>query len=64
MESDNIFSGLKVVDLSSFNFLRAGCGVLTMNTSAHATSCWTTCWAPGDFRSSVMLRLLRLARCH
>src|SRR5215510_5334352 len=49
---------------SSFNFLRAGCGVLTMNTSAHVTSSCRTCWALGDFRSRVMLRLLRLLRCH
>src|SRR5580700_2288328 len=48
---------------SSFNFLRAGCGVLTMNTSAHLTSFSRTCWALGDFRSSVMPRLLRLAKC-
>ena len=27
----------------TFNFLRAGCGVLTMNTSAHLTSRSRTC---------------------
>src|SRR5207302_3736028 len=48
---------------SSFSFLRAGCGVLTMNTSAHLTSFSRTRWALGDFRSSVMPRLLRLAKC-
>src|SRR6266699_1199198 len=48
---------------SSFNRLRAGCGVLTMSTSAHLTSFSRTCGALGDFRSSVMPRLLRLARC-
>src|SRR5215475_3628723 len=35
-----------------------------MNTSAQVTSSCRTCWALGDFRSSVMLRLLRLLRCH
>src|SRR5262245_44378828 len=35
-----------------------------MNTSAHVTSSCRTCWALGDFRSRVMLRLLRLLRCH
>src|SRR6266496_2037724 len=49
---------------SSFKRLRAGCGVLTMRTSAHLTSFSTTCSALGDFRSSVIPRLLRLARCH
>src|SRR5271163_1534733 len=34
-----------------------------MNTSAHLTSFSRTCWALGDFRSSVMPRLLRLAKC-
>src|SRR5580692_11197684 len=48
---------------SSFNRLRAGCGVLTMSTSAHLTSFSSTCDALGDFRSSTMPRLLRLARC-
>src|SRR6266581_2123675 len=48
---------------SSFNRLRAGCGVLTMSTSAHLTSFSTTCAALGDFKSSDMPRLLRLARC-
>src|SRR5882672_11577157 len=48
---------------SSFNFLRAGCGVLTMSTSAHLTSRSRTVTALGAFRSSVMPRLLRLARC-
>src|SRR6266542_3534810 len=49
---------------SSFKRLRAGCGVLTIRTSAHLTSFSTTCSALGDFRSSVIPRLLRLARCH
>src|SRR5207244_9307968 len=49
---------------SSFNRLRAGCGVLTIRTSAHLTSFSTTCSALGDFRSSAIPRLLRLARCH
>src|SRR6266536_265280 len=48
---------------SSFKRLRAGCGVLTMSTSAHLTSFSTTCAALGDFKSSDMPRLLRLARC-
>src|SRR5580704_418181 len=34
-----------------------------MNTSAHLTSFSRTCWALGDFRSSVMPRLLRFAKC-
>src|SRR5258706_3519520 len=34
-----------------------------MRTSAHLTSFSRTCWALGDFRSSAMPRLLRLARC-
>src|SRR5712672_996473 len=34
-----------------------------MSTSAHLTSFSRTCWALGDFKSSVMPRLLRLARC-
>src|SRR6267154_2240760 len=49
---------------SSFSRLRAGCGVLTMSTSAHLTSFSRTCGALGDFRSSVKPRLLRLAKCH
>src|SRR6266403_4074084 len=48
---------------SSFNRLRAGCGVLTISTSAHLTSRSRTGRALGDFISSVMPRLLRLARC-
>src|SRR5713226_10208864 len=34
-----------------------------MSTSAHLTRRSRTCLALGDFRSSVMPRLLRLARC-
>src|SRR5271167_3909808 len=34
-----------------------------MSTSAHLTSFSRTRWALGDFRSSVMPRLLRLAKC-
>src|SRR6266478_2181981 len=48
---------------SSFNRLRPGCGVLTMSTSAHLTNRSRTGRALGDFISSVMPRLLRLARC-
>src|SRR5271170_1705676 len=43
--------------------LRAGCGVLTMSTSAHSTRRLRTSPALGDFRSSAIPRLLRLARC-
>src|SRR5271169_107394 len=35
-----------------------------MNTSAHSTSRLRTSGALGDFRSSVIPRLLRLAKCH
>src|SRR4029077_19376910 len=49
---------------SSFRRLRARCGVLRISTSAHVTSFSTIGWALGDFRSSAMARLLRLARCH
>src|ERR1700733_4564241 len=48
---------------SRFSRLRAGCGVLTMNTSAHSTRRLRTSPALGDFRSSAIPRLLRLAKC-
>src|SRR5204863_9737150 len=41
-----------------------GCGVLTINTSAHFTRRSRIFPASGDFRSSAMPRLLRLLRCH
>src|SRR5271170_4151840 len=43
--------------------LRAGCGVLTMSTSAHSTKRWRTTPALGDFRSREIPRLLRFAKC-
>src|SRR6266568_6209111 len=46
---------------SSFNFLRAGCGVLTMNTSAHLANRSRTCCALAAFISSATPRLFRLA---
>src|SRR5271170_3021107 len=48
---------------SRLSRLRAGCGVLTINTSAHSTRRLRTSWALEDFRSSESPRLLRLARC-
>src|SRR5258707_4438141 len=44
---------------SSFNFLRAGCGVLTMNTSAHLASRSRTSCALAAFRLSATPRLFR-----
>src|SRR6266478_1289860 len=46
---------------SSFNFLRAGCGVLTMKTSAHLANRSRTCWALVAFRLSATPRLFRFA---
>src|ERR1700735_3723896 len=48
---------------SRLSRLRAGCGVLTMSTSAHSTSRLRTSGALGDFRSSEIPRLLRFAKC-
>src|ERR1700693_1796992 len=44
---------------SSFNFLRAGCGVLTMNTSAHLANRSRTCCALAAFRLRATPRLFR-----
>src|SRR5277367_6812289 len=46
---------------SSFNFLRAACGVLTMNTSAHLANRSRTCCALAAFRLRATPRLFRLA---
>src|ERR1700685_3582464 len=44
---------------SSFNFWRAECGVLTMNTSAHLANRSRTCCALVAFRLSATPRLFR-----
>src|SRR6266446_88008 len=44
---------------SSFNFLRAECGVLTMNTSAHLANRSSTSCALAAFRLSATPRLFR-----
>src|SRR5207253_9244947 len=46
------------------SFSRAGCGVLTMNTSGHLASRSTILAASGDLRSIATPRLLRLFSCH